>query len=577
MPPLRPPGPARETSAELAGREIQESPFALPVASRALDGIAKRVAALSVARALINRIALQFLEPMDVAGWPEGLAMAAFGGGMVLGFAASWLVARHRRRRARLEAASVLELAKREAGVARQETLGQASLEIERRKVEAERELSRREMELEGKLRAIRSHEQSLGELDSELGRREERLQREQSAVRQAREALRAMSKSVRQTMAKLAAMDVDQVRAALRDDVRQECQDELRALRRETLERTEREIQDEARRIVVAAMQRLACKPSNDLAATIVALPNDDMKGRIIGREGRNIKCFEAATGTTLLIDESPQTVLISSFDPVRRQIAKAALERLVADGRIHPASIEEFVKQAQAEVDSSVREAGEAAVERLKLAGVHPEVVDLLGRLAFRFSYNQNVLDHSVEVAMLCSMMAGELGLDAGLAKRAGLFHDIGKSVDGEYEGSHARAGAGVLKRRGEDPLVVNAVAAHHEEVAAESIYAGLVMVADTISAVRPGARAESLGSYLQRLERLEALAGGIEGVLSAYAIQAGREIRVIVQPETVDDGGAGRIARELRQRIESELQYPSTIKVTVIRERRFTETAT
>jgi ribonuclease Y len=512
------------------------------------------------------------------AAWEIGPGtFVVLAAGAALGFVVSWLAARHARARARDEAGRLGDLARREADIARQETVSQASIEIERRKVEAERERSRLEIEIDARLREVRSREESLAEVDAEILRREDRVKREQTAVQRARDAARAMARNLRQTMANLAGMNIEEVRASLREQVRQECADEVRSLRRETLERAERDIQDEARRIVVAAMQRLTSKPSNDLTATIVPLPNDDMKGRIIGREGRNIKCFEAATGTTLLIDESPQMVLISSFDPVRRQIAKTALERLIADGRIHPATIEEFVEQAGAEVDGLLREAGEAAVERLNLSAVHPDVSQLLGRLKFRFSYTQNVLDHSIEVALLCSLIAAEIGLDPTLAKRAGLFHDIGKSVDAEYEGSHARIGADVLKRCGEDPIVVNAVAAHHEEVKPTSVYAGLVIVADTISAVRPGARAESLTSYIQRLERLEKLATAMEGVSSAYAIQAGREIRVIVQPDLIDDERAAKLARELRRRIENDLQYPSTIKVTVIREQRFTETAT
>jgi ribonuclease Y len=300
-------------------------------------------------------------------------------------------------------------------------------------------------------------------------------------------------------------------------------------------------------------------------------------MKGRIIGREGRNIKAFEAATGVTLLIDESPQMVLISSFDPVRREIARVALESLVLDGRIHPASIEEFVKRAQDEIDLHTAKAGEEAVTRLNINGLHAELIKLLGKLKYRFSYTQNALDHSVEVGFLASMLASELGLDPNIAKRAGLLHDIGKAVDGEFEGSHALIGAEVIKRHGETPIVVNAVAAHHEEVKPETVYAGIVILADTISAVRPGARAESMTNYLQRLERLEKLAMSIEGVQQAFAIQAGREIRVVVKPEVVSDEAAQELAKTLRRRIEEELQYPSTIKITVIREQRYTETAT
>jgi ribonucrease Y len=515
-----------------------------------------------------------FLAAIE-GGMGRWLVPAVAGAGV--GCFIAWSALRRTRRRDAEEATQRAELARREAEVARQQALNEATLEIERRRAELDKEITRRELEIESRLKEIRAHEESLGDLDLELARREKQVEREHTAVRQARDAVRMMSKNLRQTMGTLASMNVDEVRANLREQVRTEAQDELRSLRREILERSERELNDEARRILVAAMQRLTSKPVNDLTATIVALPNDDMKGRIIGREGRNIKCFEAATATTLLIDESPNMVLVSSFDPVRRQIAKTALERLIADGRIHPATIEQYVSEARAETDGIVREAGEAAIEKLKLPAVPAEVVMMVGRLKFRFSYNQNVLDHSIEVAQLCSMLASELGLDPQLAKRAGLFHDIGKSVEGDYEGSHARIGADVLKRHGEDAIVVNAVAAHHEEVKPTSVYAGLVILADTVSAVRPGARAESLTSYIERLERLEKLATSMDGVLSAYAIQAGREIRVLVRPEVVTDERAAQLARELRHRIEDELQYPSTIKITVIREQRFTETAT
>ena len=355
------------------------------------------------------------------------------------------------------------------------------------------------------------------------------------------------------------------------------ECQDELRVLRRETMEKSELELEREAQRILVTAMQRLANKPNNDFTATIVQLPSEEIKGRIIGREGRNIKSFEAATGVTLLVDESPQTVLISSFDPVRRQVAHSALLALVKDGRIHPATIEEFVKRAQDEVEVNATQAGEEAVTKLNINGLHPEIIKLLGKLKYRFAYNQNALDHSVETGFLASMIASEAGLDPNLAKRAGLLHDIGKAVSAEMEGSHAHIGAEFIKRHGETPIVVNAVAAHHEEVKPETVYAGLVILADTISAVRPGARSESMTNYVQRLERLEKLALSLEGVHQAFAIQAGREIRVVVAPDTVTDDGAREIAKLLRLRIEKELQYPSAIKITVIREQRFTETAT
>jgi ribonucrease Y len=506
--------------------------------------------------------------------WVLTLAVAAGAG---LGFGAVWWLGREARRLARREAAQMLEVARREAAVAAEEVRQKAEGEIQHRRAEANREFDRREIESELKLREIRAHEESLALLDFQLEQKQDRLTRENVAVRQARDALRSLSKSLRTRLEGMAAMDAEEIRKQLREEVMLECQDEIRAMRREALERSDQDVENEARRILITAMQRMSSKPNNDITATIVQLPSEEMKGRIIGREGRNIKVFEAETGVTLLIDESPQMVLISSFDPVRREIARVALEGLVQDGRIHPASIEEYVKRSQEEIGRQAQQAGEDAVQRLGINGLHPEVISLLGRLKYRFSYTQNVLDHSVEVGFLCSLLASEVGLDPNLAKRAGLLHDIGKAVDGEYEGSHAHIGADFVKRHGETPIVVNAIAAHHGEVNPETIYSGLVILADTISAVRPGARAESMANYLQRLERLEKLALSLEGVQQAFAIQAGREIRVVVAPQKVSDERAREIAKVLRNRIEEELQYPSTIKVTVIRESRFTETAT
>ena len=497
--------------------------------------------------------------------------------GVCVGFLGVWLATRHSRRNAESSASQLIDVARREAAVGAQEIRQKAEEEIQSRRAEMNREFDRREIESDIKLREIRAHEESLALLDYQLEQKQERLARENAALTQARDAIRALSKSLRKRLEGVSQMDGDEIKRTLRDEVMLECQDEFRAMKRETLEKSEQELQNEAKRILITAMQRLASKPNNDITATIVHLPSEEMKGRIIGREGRNIKSFEAATGVTLLIDETPQMVLISSFDPVRREIARVALETLVKDGRIHPASIEEFVNRAREDVELNVMQAGEEAVQRLGVNGLHPEVIKLLGRLKYRFSYTQNVLDHSIEVGSLCSMIASEVGLDPNVAKRAGLLHDIGKAVDAEYEGSHAMIGADVVKRHGETPIVVNAVAAHHEEVKPETVYAGLVILADTVSAARPGARAESMTSYIQRLDRLEKLALALEGVQQAYAIQAGREIRVVVSPQQVTDERAREIAKTLRHKIEEELQYPSTIKITVIRESRFTETAT
>jgi ribonuclease Y len=494
-----------------------------------------------------------------------------------VGFLVVWIVMRQSLRVSHQQAAELLEVARREAAVAAGELRQKAEAEIQEKRAELNRELDRREIESDIRLREFRAHEESLGLLDYQLEQRQERLNREAAAVKQARDAIREMSRNVRQRLEGISRMDAEEVRRQLREEVLLECQDEFRILRRTTLEKSEQELQTEARRILIAAMQRLSSKPNNDLTSTLIQLPSEDMKGRIIGREGRNIKAFEAATGVTLLIDETPQLVLLSSFDPVRREVARVALEALVKDGRIHPASIEEFVKRAQDEIELTTTQAGEEAVARLNINGLHSEIIKLLGRLKYRFSYNQNVLDHSVETAFLASLIASEVGLDPNIAKRAGLLHDLGKAVSGELEGSHAAIGADFIKRYGETPIVANAVAAHHEEVRPETIYAGLVILADTISATRPGARAESMSSYILRLERLEKLALSIQGVQQAFAIQAGREIRVVVSPEHISDDRAREIAKELRGRIETELQYPSTIKVTVIREARFSETAT
>jgi ribonuclease Y len=497
--------------------------------------------------------------------------------GIVLGIATSLLLTRYTRRMAEQQANQLVDVASREAAVEAHELRQRAEDELQEKRAEMTREFDRREIETDIKLREIRAHEESLALLDHQLEQKQERLARENVAIRQARDVVRETSKKLRTRLEGMSQMDAEEIRRNLREEVVLECQEELRQLRHETLERSERELEMEARRILIAVMQRMASKPNADITATIVQLPNDEMKGRIIGREGRNIKAFEAATGVTLLIDETPQMVLISSFDPVRREIARIALDSLVKDGRIHPASIEEFVNRAAEEVNVNVQQAGEMAVERLGVTGMHPEVINLLGKLKYRFSYTQNVLDHSIEVGFLASMIASEVGLDPNIAKRAGLLHDIGKAVDGEYEGSHATIGAEFVKRHGETPIVVNAIAAHHEEVKPETVYAGLVILADTISAIRPGARTEAMANYIQRLDRLEKLALSLDGVQQAYAIQAGREIRVVVAPQHVSDDQARELARELRRKIESELQYPSTIKVTVIRESRFTETAT
>lgn len=374
----------------------------------------------------------------------------------------------------------------------------------------------------------------------------------------------------------RIADLSPDEARARLLDLLRLEFAEEAQHLRRTLLEQVEQDTDDEARKTLLAAMQRLTTSTTQDATALTVSLPGEDMKGRLIGREGRNIRAFEQATGATLLIDETPGLAMVSCFDPVRREIARIALERIIKDGRISPGLIEDSVRLAGQEVVKHALRLGRDAVRDLGLPPMDAAVEELLGRLHFRLSANQNTLAHSIEVAQLCAMLAAEIGIDPIPAKRAGLLHDLGKAIEAEAGHSHALAGATLLRRLGEDARVVNAVAAHHREVAAESLYAPLVMIADAASGSRPGARSSTLESYAQRVRHLEELALAFEGVREAYAFQSGRELRVIVDPGKVDDFGATELARRLRLKVEESLSYQGTVKIVLIREQRFTEEA-
>ncbi|CAI8295536.1 MAG: Ribonuclease Y [Opitutia bacterium UBA7350] len=422
-----------------------------------------------------------------------------------------------------------------------------------------------------------------LAQLESKILLEREQLELKAKEIEEAHGHLKSHDKDTekarrlyREKLSEVSKMDAEEAREVLIKETRKECETELRSLRQEYLSDSESTIKEEAQRILLAAMQRITSKPMHDASATVVSLPEEALKGRIIGKDGRNIRTFEHATGTTLLIDEAPDSVLISSFDPVRREIARIALAALLRDGRIQPASIEEAVITAQEEMDSSIIQFGETAMRRLRLNTMHPEIVGLLGKLHYRLSNNQNTLEHSIEVANICALLASEVGLDPRIAKRAGLLHDLGKAVDEDFSSSHAIAGADIARRCGEDKRVVNAIAAHHKEVPAESVYAGLVMVGDSLSAVRPGVRTSSIDSFIGRVRSIEAIAQAEKGVSEAFAIQSGREVRVIVDPGTITDEEAQRIARRIRGRIESELNYPGSIEITVIREQRYKETA-
>jgi ribonuclease Y len=396
-----------------------------------------------------------------------------------------------------------------------------------------------------------------------------------QAAAELARENLRQREHLVRE-LQRLARLTPEEARALLLDRLREEYGEEAQHLRRGLLDSVEQDIDDEARRVLLAAMQRLTTSTTQDATAISVPLPNEEMKGRLIGREGRNIRTFEQSTGATLLIDETPGLAMVSCFDPVRREVARIALERIVKDGRISPALIEDSVRAAGEEVVKHARRLGRDAVRDLGLPPMDATVEELLGRLHFRLSANQNTLSHSVEVAQLCAMLAAEVGIDPVPAKRAGLLHDIGKAIEAEAGGSHALAGAALLRRLGEDARVVNAVAAHHRETEASSLYAPLVMIADAASGSRPGARSSTLESYAQRVRRLEEVALAFDGVREAYAFQSGRELRIIVDPGRVDDFGATELARRVRLRVEETLSYQGTVRIVLIREQRFTEEA-
>ena len=460
--------------------------------------------------------------------------------------------------------------------LARAEKMRRSQFEVEKREAMLSQKESQFSMKLEFKEKELERASERHKDLQTQLDTRSKEIARQESLLSDAEHEAEKMRRLYRLKLHQITQMERGEARQVLIRAMEKECDQEIKELRRIKLDRAESEVADEAKRVLLAAMQRITSQPMNDATATVVNLPSEEMKGRIIGRDGRNIRSFEHATGTTLMIDEAPDSVLISCFDPVRREIARLALEALLRDGRIHPSSIEEQVDKAEGEMQANVVGLGEEALRKLRLQDVHPEVVALLGKLHYRLSNNQNTLAHCVEVANLCALIASEIGLDPIIAKRAGLFHDIGKALAEEYEGSHAAVGAEIIRQHGEDARVVNATAAHHEEVPAKSAYAGLLMTADALSAVRPGARASSIDGFIQRVRSIEEIAAALPGVREAYAVQAGRELRVIVEPEVINDQEARELARMIRKSIEEQMNYPGTVEITVIREQRYTETA-
>ncbi len=438
-------------------------------------------------------------------------------------------------------------------------------------RLKSEIELARREASLETSELQVKVEASQ-----REAGRLLALAQAEAEAVAAIKTANEKEREFLQKEILRLSGLKADEAKRLAFESLQKKYESEARRMREEILDRPEQETEEEARRILITAMQRLTTTTTQDATAVSVSIPSEDMKGRLIGREGRNIRTFEQSTGATLLIDETPGMVLISCFDPVRREVARIALERMVKDGRITPTLIEDFVLTAENEVTRHAQHLGHEAVRDLGLPPMDVKVEELLGRLHFRLSSNQNTLAHSVEVAQVCAVLAAEIGIDPVIAKRAGLLHDLGKAMDADNGLTHAAAGANLLRRVGEDPRVVNAVAAHHREVEAESLFAPLVMIADSISGSRPGARSSTLESYAQRVKNLEELVLTFEGVKEAYAFQSGRELRVIVDPVKVDDFAASELLRRLRSAIEEKLSYQGNIKITLIREQRFTDEA-
>jgi ribonuclease Y len=440
-------------------------------------------------------------------------------------------------------------------------------VEARHRREEVEREERRvdeRESQVEKKLEVLEQRDRELGRRGSELGRREKTVvEREQELER--------LVADERRRLEALAGMSAEQAKAELIQRLEKEAEADAANRIREIRETARRDAEREAKKIVALAVQRVAAEHTSEITVSAVALPNDEMKGRIIGREGRNIRAFELATGVDVIIDDTPDTVVVSCFDPVRREVARLALEKLVTDGRIHPGRIEEVVAKARKEVDQQILEVGEQAAYETGIHGLHQELIKLIGRMKWRTSYGQNILDHSKEVAHLAGIMASELGLDVRMAKRGALLHDIGKVLTHEHEGTHVQLGVEVATKYGEHPLVVNCIAAHHDDVPHESEISVLVQAADAISGSRPGARREAFETYVKRLEGIEKIASSYRGVEKVYAIQAGREVRVAVTPDQVDDARMTSLCDEIARRIESELQYPGQIKVVVIRETR------
>ena len=477
---------------------------------------------------------------------------------------------------AETEAKKILELASKEAENKKKEEIFKAKEQIMKERQEVEQEIRERRGEIQKQEARMIQKEENLDRKEEGLERKEKEANKKQLALEEQEKELQSSIEKERLELERIAALTTEEARKILLDETQKEIKAEKAAIIKEEETKAKEESTKKAKELLTYAIQKCAADHTSETTVSIVNLPNDDMKGRIIGREGRNIKALEALTGIDLIIDDTPEAVILSGFDPLRREVAKIALEKLIEDGRIHPAKIEEMVEKAKEEVEATIKAEGERATLETGVIGLNPDLIKLIGKLKYRTSYGQNILNHSIEVSNLVRIMADELGLDSKRARRAGLLHDIGKALDHDMEGTHVEIGVDILKKYKENPFVINAVEAHHGDVEPQTLEAVLVQAADAISASRPGARRETLEAYIKRLKQLEEIADSFEGVDKSFAIQAGREIRIIVKPEKVTDAEMTLMARDIAKRVESEMDYPGQIKVNIIRESRAIEYA-